>query len=127
MQNFLTQPFFTAEAYTGKKGEYVPIAGTLEGCERILAGDLDDRSEDALYLIGALEPFHRPEPSTHPRLGELLVAKKLITPEQLEKALRRQRETGEPLGSTLVKLEFLSEKKLLRALSEQLDRSPTEV
>ena len=127
LQNFLTQPFFTAEAYTGKKGEYVPIAGTLEGCERILAGDLDDRSEDALYLIGALEPFHRPEPSTHPRLGELLVAKKLITPEQLEKALRRQRETGEPLGSTLVKLEYLSEKKLLRALSEQLDRSPTEV
>ena len=66
-------------------------------------------------------------PSTHPRLGELLVAKKLTTPEQLEKALRRQRETGEPLGSTLVKLEYLSEKKLLRALSEQLDRSPTEV
>src|SRR3989449_2718696 len=62
--NFLTQPFFTAEAYTGKKGEYVPIARTLEGCERILAGDLDDRSEDALYLIGALEPFQRPSAST---------------------------------------------------------------
>src|SRR2546422_6962645 len=64
LQNFLTQPFFTAEAYTGKKGEYVPIARTLEGCERILAGDLDDRSEDALYLIGALEPFQRPSAST---------------------------------------------------------------
>ena len=126
LQNFLTQPFFTAEAYTGKKGEYVPIARTLEGCERILAGDLDDRSEDALYLIGALEPFQRPSASTQPQLGELLVKKNLITREQLEKALRRQRETGEPLGSTLVKLEYISEKKLLRALSEQLDRPPTE-
>src|SRR2546422_5507699 len=127
LQNFLTQPFFTAEAYTGKKGEYVPIDGTLEGCERILAGDLDDRSEDALYLIGALEPFHRPAPSTHPRLGELLVAKKLITPEQLEKALQRQRETGEPLGSAPVKLEHLTQQNPLDALPEQLDRSPTEV
>jgi F-type H+-transporting ATPase subunit beta len=127
LQNFLTQPFFTAEAYTGKKGEYVPIERTLEGCERILAGDLDDRPEDALYLIGALEPFQRPSPSTQPQLGEILVKKGLITREQLERALRQQRETGEPLGSTLVKLGFIGEKRLLRALSEQLDRPPTEL
>jgi F-type H+-transporting ATPase subunit beta len=126
LQNFLTQPFFTAEAYTGKKGEYVPLDRTLEGCERILAGDLDDRPEEALYLIGALEPFQRPSPTTQPQLGEILVAQKLITPEQLEKALARQRETGEPLGSALVKLGYISEHKLLRALAEQLDRPPTE-
>src|SRR3989442_6512232 len=102
------------------------MAGTLEGCDRFLAGDLDDGAEAARSRIGPLEPFQRPSPSTQPQLGELLVKKNLITREQLEKALRRQRETGEPLGSTLVKLEYISEKKLLRALSEQLDRPPTE-
>lgn len=127
LQNFLTQPFFTAEAYTGKKGEYVPLARTLEGCERILAGDLDDQPEESLYLIGALEPFRRSSASMKPRLGEILVEKKLITPEQLEKALQRQRETGEPLGSALIKLEYISEAKLLGALSEQLDRPAMEL
>ena len=54
LQNFLTQPFFVAEAYTGKKGEYVTTDQTLEGCEMILAGRLDQRPEAELYLIGGI-------------------------------------------------------------------------
>lgn len=54
LQNFLTQPFFTAEAYTGKKGEYVGIEQTLEGCEKIVAGRMDSEPEEKFYLIGAL-------------------------------------------------------------------------
>ncbi len=54
LQNFLTQPFFTAELYTGKPGAYVPLAATLEGCEAILAGRGDGQPEDAFYMIGAL-------------------------------------------------------------------------
>jgi F-type H+-transporting ATPase subunit beta len=54
LQNFLTQPFFVAEAYTGKKGEYVMTEQTLEGCERIIAGKADHIPEEELYLIGAL-------------------------------------------------------------------------
>ena len=53
LQNFLTQPFFVAETYTGKKGEYVSAAQTLEGCEGIIAGNFDKRSEADFYLIGA--------------------------------------------------------------------------
>ena len=56
LQNFLTQPFFTAERYTSKPGEYVPLEATLRGCEQILAGDADAQPEEALYLIGALKP-----------------------------------------------------------------------
>jgi F-type H+-transporting ATPase subunit beta len=55
LQNFLTQPFFVAEAYTGKSGKYVILEETLEGCERIIAGRLDSKPEEELYLIGALE------------------------------------------------------------------------
>lgn len=54
LQNFLTQPFFVAEAYTGRKGAYVTIPETLEGCEKIITGRLDQKPEDEFYLIGAL-------------------------------------------------------------------------
>jgi F-type H+/Na+-transporting ATPase subunit beta len=55
MQNFLTQPFFVAEAYTGKKGAYVTPAQTLDGCEKIISGKVDRKPEEEFYLIGALE------------------------------------------------------------------------
>jgi F-type H+-transporting ATPase subunit beta len=54
LQNFLTQPFFVAEAYTGKAGEYVSVSQTVEGCERILAGRVDTTPEEKFYMIGAL-------------------------------------------------------------------------
>ncbi|MDD5466085.1 MAG: F0F1 ATP synthase subunit beta [Candidatus Omnitrophica bacterium] len=54
LQNFLTQPFFVAEAYTGKKGQYVTSEQTLTGCERIIAGKFDSKPEGEFYLIGAL-------------------------------------------------------------------------
>jgi len=54
LQNFLTQPFFVAESYTGKPGEYVTVAQTVEGCERILAGRVDQIPEEKFYMIGQL-------------------------------------------------------------------------
>lgn len=56
LQNFLTQPFFVAEAFTGKKGEHVTLPQTLEGCDRILAGHVDQKTEEDFYMIGTL-PF----------------------------------------------------------------------
>lgn len=55
LQNFLSQPFFTTEIYSGKPGVYVNLEDTLSGCERIMNGDLDRVEESGLYLIGALE------------------------------------------------------------------------
>ncbi len=54
LQNFLTQPFFTAEVYTGKKGEYVSLEKTLAGCEKIVSGEMDKTLADDLYMIGSL-------------------------------------------------------------------------
>jgi F-type H+-transporting ATPase subunit beta len=54
LQNFLTQPFFVAEAYTGKKGEYVSAEETLDGCQKIIEGRVDSKPEESFYLIGAL-------------------------------------------------------------------------
>ena len=55
LQNFLTQPFFVAESYTGRKGKYVPIKNTLEGCDKIISGRVDTIAEEKLYLIGKIE------------------------------------------------------------------------
>jgi F-type H+-transporting ATPase subunit beta len=54
LQNFLTQPFFVAEAFTGIKGAYVTVEETLEGCEKIITGRVDNRDESEFYLIGAI-------------------------------------------------------------------------
>lgn len=55
MRNFLTQPFFVAEEYTGKKGVYVELEDTLTGCEKIILGRANHIPAEDLYLIGALK------------------------------------------------------------------------
>ena len=49
------------------------------------------------------------KPKLKSPLGEILIQKKIITPEQLEIALREQKKTGELLGLTLLRLGFVSE------------------
>jgi type IV pilus assembly protein PilB len=58
-------------------------------------------------------------PAGMARLGDRLVAERLITTEQLQRALAEQRGTREKLGSILVRMNFLTEDKLLSFLSRQ--------
>jgi type IV pilus assembly protein PilB len=53
------------------------------------------------------------------RLGDLLVKEKVITSEQLDQAVRVQKESGARLGSVLVKLGFLSDEDVTNFLSRQ--------
>src|SRR3984893_10195024 len=55
------------------------------------------------------------------RLGEILIERKLITNEDLERALELQKERGDKLGKTLVDMGFVAMRDVLAALSEQLD------
>ena len=55
LERFLTQPFFTTEAFSSTKGKSVPIAKTLDGCETILNQTAFDLPESAYYMIGALD------------------------------------------------------------------------
>ncbi len=55
LQNFLTQPFFTGEAYTGIKGMYVPLEEAVNGCEKIVSGELDTIPDDKFYMKGSLD------------------------------------------------------------------------
>jgi hypothetical protein len=47
-----------------------------------------------------------------PRLGEMLVNAGIVTREQLDYALNRQKETGKPLGGLLIELGFITREEL---------------
>ena len=53
------------------------------------------------------------------RLGDLLVREKLISREQLDKALQEQKQSGTRVGYNLVKLGFIQETELTKILARQ--------
>ncbi|MGH2951576.1 MAG: F0F1 ATP synthase subunit beta, partial [Solirubrobacterales bacterium] len=55
IERFLSQPFFVAEAFTGRSGEYVPVAETVSSFREILDGKHDDLPESAFYMKGSIE------------------------------------------------------------------------
>jgi F-type H+-transporting ATPase subunit beta len=55
IQRFLTQPMFVAEAFTGRKGEFVKIEETVKGFNKILEGEVDEIPEDYFYMKGSIE------------------------------------------------------------------------
>jgi hypothetical protein len=78
------------------------------------------------YLDGLPEtsPMPGPPEAMVPRLGEYLLEQGLLSPDQLEKALKRQTELAELgqrqlLGQTLVKLGFVDRETLDRAITRQ--------
>jgi F-type H+-transporting ATPase subunit beta len=55
IQKFLSQPFFVAEAYTGKPGRFVKLSDTIKGFKMIVDGELDDIPEQAFYMAGSID------------------------------------------------------------------------
>ena len=54
------------------------------------------------------------------RLGDILLAKGIITAAQIEEGLKLQEATGKKLGQVIVDRGWVSEQEILKALSEQL-------
>lgn len=55
MQKFFSQPFFVAEAFTGRKGKYVKLEDTIKGFKMILEGKMDAVPEQAFFMAGGIE------------------------------------------------------------------------
>ncbi len=55
------------------------------------------------------------------KLGEILIEEGLITPEQLEEALRESKKTGEPIGQVLIDLGYITPSDLGRVLQKQFN------
>ena len=60
LQYFLTQPLHVTTIFNhlNKKGAYVPLEKTLDGCEKIMGGEFDAVDLASFYMIGALEDLH---------------------------------------------------------------------
>jgi F-type H+-transporting ATPase subunit beta len=52
IQKFLSQPFFVAEVFTGREGQYVTLEDTIKGFREIIDGKYDDVPEQDFYMKG---------------------------------------------------------------------------
>jgi F-type H+-transporting ATPase subunit beta len=55
IEQFLSQPFFVAEAFTGTPGRYVKTEDTIKGFKMIVNGELDRLPEQAFRMKGGIE------------------------------------------------------------------------
>lgn len=55
IQRFLSQPFFSAEEFTGNPGRFVELDDTIKGFKEILEGKYDEVPEQAFYMVGTIE------------------------------------------------------------------------
>jgi F-type H+-transporting ATPase subunit beta len=55
IQKFLSQPFFVAEAFTGREGRYVKIEDSIRSFKGLIDGEYDHIPEQCFYMCGAIE------------------------------------------------------------------------
>ncbi|OED39101.1 F0F1 ATP synthase subunit beta [Chromatiales bacterium (ex Bugula neritina AB1)] len=55
VQQFLSQPFFVAEIFTGSPGKYVALKDTIAGFQGIVSGEYDHLPEQAFYMVGSID------------------------------------------------------------------------
>jgi F-type H+-transporting ATPase subunit beta len=55
IQRFLSQPFFTAEVFTGTPGQAVSLEETLRSFEEVCDGKHDELPEQAFYMVGGID------------------------------------------------------------------------
>jgi F-type H+-transporting ATPase subunit beta len=55
IQQFLSQPMFVAQQFTGREGRYVSIAETVSSFRRLLDGEVDEVPQPMFYMAGSLD------------------------------------------------------------------------
>lgn len=55
IQRFFSQPFHTAEAFTGHQGRYVKVEDTVASFKAILDGDVDELPESVFAYVGTID------------------------------------------------------------------------
>ena len=55
IQQFLSQPMFVAQQFTGREGRYVTVADTVASFRRLLDGEVDEIPEPLFYMAGSLD------------------------------------------------------------------------
>lgn len=59
LRRFLTQPLYTTEVFSGIRGRYIKLEDTLNGCEKIINGEMDDVDVREFYMIGNINDIKK--------------------------------------------------------------------
>jgi F-type H+-transporting ATPase subunit beta len=59
IQQFLSQPFTVAEAFTGMQGRFVPLKDTVRSFAVILGGEVDSMPEQAFFMVGDIDEAYK--------------------------------------------------------------------
>ena len=59
IRNFLSQPFFVAETFSGIPGSYVPIEDTIRSFKAILDGEVDHLPEQAFLFASTIDDVYK--------------------------------------------------------------------
>jgi type IV pilus assembly protein PilB len=97
-----------------------PLAGRSPSSDEMeaLAASIEAAPMPSPGKRGGASPIERRQGSLS-RLGDRLVAEKLISPDQLQRALGEQKGSADKLGTILVRLQFITEDSLVSFLSKQ--------
>ncbi|MGZ9431811.1 F0F1 ATP synthase subunit beta [Mycoplasma sp. CB776] len=55
LRNFLSQPFFVAEKFSGISGKFLPLEDTIRSFKEIIEGKHDSLPEEAFLYVGSIE------------------------------------------------------------------------
>ncbi|MCL2700956.1 MAG: F0F1 ATP synthase subunit beta, partial [Phycisphaerae bacterium] len=55
IERFLSQPFYVAEVFTGKAGNFTPLSETIRSFQEICDGKWDHLPEQAFMYVGTVE------------------------------------------------------------------------
>ncbi|MEM7020235.1 MAG: F0F1 ATP synthase subunit beta, partial [Pseudomonadota bacterium] len=55
IQQFLSQPFFVAEGFTGQPGKFVPLKETIASFKAIVDGECDHMPEPSFRMVGGID------------------------------------------------------------------------
>jgi hypothetical protein len=58
IRNFMSQPFFVGEKFTGRPGKFVSISDTVKSFKAILDGDVDDIPEVYFMYVGTIDEVY---------------------------------------------------------------------
>jgi len=97
-----------------------PAAGRASSADEMeaLAASIEVAPAASPGKRGGASPIERRQGSLS-RLGDRLVSEKLISPDQLQRALAEQKGSADKLGTILVRLQFITEDSLVSFLSKQ--------
>ncbi|MDE5767744.1 MAG: F0F1 ATP synthase subunit beta [Malacoplasma sp.] len=59
IRNFLSQPFFVAEKFSGRNGKYVSTEDTIKGFSEIVEGKCDDIPESHFLYVGSIDEVYK--------------------------------------------------------------------